>query len=254
MKSKLFLLQLLSFSSFAATDYCKDGTGLYVNVCFNDDLSAAVDDLQAEIDSQVSAESQSRADGDASTLSSANTYTDGKVTAESQSRADGDASTLSSANTYTDGKVTAESQSRADGDASTLSSANTYTDGKVTAESQSRADGDASTLSSANTYTNEVFSSFTADSNKKFESIDHKINKLSDRLNAAIAGSTAIASIPYVAEDSFSFGVGIGNYSNGNAVALGSQYKTSRNSNIRVNVSWDSTGNVASGAGFSAGW
>ena len=176
MKSKLFLLQLLSFSSFAATDYCKDGTGLYVNVCFNDDLSAAVDDLQAEIDSQVSA------------------------------------------------------------------------------ESQSRADGDASTLSSANTYTNEVFSSFTADSNKKFESIDHKINKLSDRLNAAIAGSTAIASIPYVAEDSFSFGVGIGNYSNGNAVALGSQYKTSRNSNIRVNVSWDSTGNVASGAGFSAGW
>jgi autotransporter adhesin len=202
MKSKLFLLQLLSFSSFAATDYCKDGTGLYVNVCFNDDLSAAVDDLQAEIDSQVSAESQSRADGDASTLSSANTYTDGKVTAESQSRAD----------------------------------------------------GDASTLSSANTYTNEVFSSFTADSNKKFESIDHKINKLSDRLNAAIAGSTAIASIPYVAEDSFSFGVGIGNYSNGNAVALGSQYKTSRNSNIRVNVSWDSTGNVASGAGFSAGW
>ncbi|KYP82221.1 hypothetical protein WB66_24485, partial [bacteria symbiont BFo1 of Frankliniella occidentalis] len=81
MKSKLFLLQLLSFSSFAATDYCKDGTGLYVNVCFNDDLSAAVDDLQAEIDSQVSAESQSRADGDASTLSSANTYTDGKVTA-----------------------------------------------------------------------------------------------------------------------------------------------------------------------------
>uniref|UniRef100_UPI003015F5F3 YadA C-terminal domain-containing protein n=1 Tax=Erwinia aphidicola TaxID=68334 RepID=UPI003015F5F3 len=147
-----------------------------------------------------------------------------------------------------------ESQSRADGDASTLSSANTYTNGKVTAESQSRADGDASILSSANTYTNEVFSSFTADSNKKFESIDHKINKLSDRLNAAIAGSTAIASIPYVAEDSFSFGVGIGNYSNGNAVALGSQYKTSRNSNIRVNVSWDSTGNVASGAGFSAGW
>lgn len=170
------LFLFLSKLAFAAQDYCKDGTGLYNNVCFNDDLSDAVDDLQTEIDSQV------------------------------------------------------------------------------TAESQARVSGDASTLSSANKYTNDVFSNYYSDSERRLKTMDNKINRLSNRMNAAIASSTAIASIPYVAENNFSFGVGVGNYKNGNAMAVGTQYKTSTNTNVRLNVAWDSSGNSTSGAGFSAGW
>ena len=73
-------------------------------------------------------------------------------------------------------------------------------------------------------------------------------------LNAGIAGVTAIASIPYVAENNLSWGVGLGNYQNGNALAAGVQYKTSPNTNVRLNVSWDSAHNSALGVGFAGGW
>ncbi|ENZ2229818.1 YadA-like family protein [Salmonella enterica] len=46
----------------------------------------------------------------------------------------------------------------------------------------------------------------------------------------------------------------MGNYRNGNALAGGVQYKTSPNANVRLNVSWDSSGNAAMGAGLSGGW
>ncbi|EHN1697414.1 YadA-like family protein [Salmonella enterica subsp. enterica serovar Newport] len=91
-------------------------------------------------------------------------------------------------------------------------------------------------------------------SNKRFKQLDDKINRAEKRLNAGVAGVTAIASIPYVAENSFSYGVGIGNYKNGKAVATGIQYKTSLNTNVRLNVSWDSAHNNVYGAGFSGGW
>ena len=77
-----------------------------------------------------------------STLSSANSYTDSKVTAEATARstadaaeavarANGDATTLASANTYTGNAVSAEAVLRAAGDAAAVSSANAYTDGQV---------------------------------------------------------------------------------------------------------------------------
>ncbi|WP_446443419.1 YadA-like family protein [Pseudocitrobacter faecalis] len=73
---------------------------------------------------------------------------------------------------------------------------------------------------------------------------------MENKLNAGVAGVTAIASIPYVAENNFSYGVGLGNYQNGNALAAGMQYKTS--TNVRLNVSGDSSSNSALGVGF--GW
>ncbi|CNI07785.1 Uncharacterised protein [Yersinia kristensenii] len=39
-----------------------------------------------------------------------------------------------------------------------------------------------------------------------------------------------------------------------NAIAGGVQYKTSPNTNIRLNVSWDSSSNAALGVGFAGGW
>ncbi|MCW7417958.1 hypothetical protein OHD37_13545 [Escherichia coli] len=37
-------------------------------------------------------------------------------------------------------------------------------------------------------------------------------------------------------------------------MAAGIQYKTSRNTNIRLNISWDSSHNTAIGAGVAGGW
>ncbi|WP_338495407.1 YadA C-terminal domain-containing protein [Erwinia aphidicola] len=270
---------LVPTSYAAKNNYCLHGGIVDPNnppTCNNTDLNSAVSDLSDDIntestarqnadastlssangytDGKVTAESAARQNADASTLSSANGYTDGKVTAESAARQNADASTLSSANGYTDGKVTAESAARQNADASTLSSANGYTDGKVTAESAARQNADASTLSASKNYTDASFSSYWKKSEDNFNKVNSRIDKLNNKMNAAIASSAAIASIPYVAEDSFSLGIGTGNYSNGNALAAGAQYKTSINSNVRVNFSWDSTGQITSGAGIAVGW
>ncbi|ECD7530904.1 hypothetical protein FAZ53_22610 [Salmonella enterica subsp. enterica serovar Enteritidis] len=106
----------------------------------------------------------------------------------------------------------------------------------------------------ANNYTDNKFNQLNSSSNQRFEQLDKKIERAEKRLNAGVAGVTAIASIPYVAENSFSYGIGLGNYQNGNAVAAGVQYKTSPNTNVRLNVSWDSSSNTALGAGLAGGW
>ncbi|WP_249921661.1 YadA-like family protein, partial [Escherichia coli] len=93
----------------------------------------------------------------------------------------------------------------------------------------------------ANNYTDNRFSQLSNQSNQRFEQLNSKIERAEKRLNAGIAGVTAISSIPYVAENSFSYGIGVGNYQNGNAIAAGIQYKTSLNTNVRLNVSWDSS-------------
>ncbi|HFO3697137.1 TPA: YadA-like family protein, partial [Escherichia coli] len=185
--------------------------------------------------------------GDAATLAVARTHSD-----ENNKR------TLISANTYadqketainnrTDGLLTTERQARIAGDAATLATAAAYSDaGDSLTLKQATAYSDISTrraLSEANRYTDN-----------KFRNLSNKIERAEKRLNAGIAGVTAISSIPYVAENSFSYGIGVGNYQNANAVAAGIQYKTSRNTNIRLNISWDSYHNTAIGAGVAGGW
>ncbi|HGF2408948.1 TPA: YadA-like family protein [Escherichia coli] len=223
-------------------------------------------------------------ENDKRTLVSANTYadqketainnrTDGLLTTERQARTAGDTATLAavrthsdennkrtliSANTYADQKETAinnrtdgllmtERQARIAGDAETLATAEAYSDaGDSLTLKQATAYSDISTrraLSEANRYTDN-----------KFRNLSNKIERAEKRLNAGIAGVTAISSIPYVAENSFSYGIGVGNYQNANAVAAGIQYKTSRNTNIRLNISWDSSHNTAIGAGVAGGW
>ncbi|EET8420659.1 hypothetical protein FA870_005161, partial [Escherichia coli] len=198
-------------------------------------------------DGLLMTERQARTAGDAATLAVARTHSD-----ENNKR------TLISANTYadqketainnrTDGLLTTERQARIAGDAATLATAATYSDaGDSLTLKQATAYSDISTrraLSEANRYTDN-----------KFRNLSNKIERAEKRLNAGIAGVTAISSIPYVAENSFSYGIGVGNYQNANAVAAGIQYKTSRNTNIRLNISWDSSHNTAIGAGVAGGW
>lgn len=150
---------------------------------------------------------------------------------------------VSEANTYTDARMT-EANTYAQNVANTAeSNANHYTETKS-----------AKTLSSANTYTDNKVSALSDSTNARFRQLGKRMDKIEKKLNAGVAGVTAIASIPYVAENNFSYGIGLGNYQNGNALAAGIQYKTSPNTNVRLNVSWDSSSNSAVGLGLAGGW
>lgn len=196
---------------------------------------------------QVITETRARTEGDVAALAAARAHSD-----------ENDKRTLVSANTYadqketdinnrTDGLLMTERQARIAGDAETLATAEAYSDA-----------GDSLTLKQATAYsdisTRRALSEAYRYTDNKFRNLSNKIERAEKRLNAGIAGVTAISSIPYVAENSFSYGIGVGNYQNANAVAAGIQYKTSRNTNIRLNISWDSSHNTAIGAGVAGGW
>ncbi len=84
----------------------------------------------------------------------------------------------------------------------------------------------------ANTYTHYRFNQFCESANRQFQPPNDRISEAEDKLNAGIADVTAIASILYIAEDTFSYGIGLGNYENRNAIAAGVQYKTTLNTNV----------------------
>ncbi|ELW5472079.1 YadA-like family protein [Salmonella enterica] len=152
----------------------------------------------------------------------------------------------------------------------TLKSANENTERRaVVAENnavtRSKAYTDESsdrTLESANTYTNhrtaQVENNAVARSNNytdnRFGELRKSLEHTEKRLNAGIAGVTALSSIPYSAGNKFSYGIGAGNYQNGNAVAAGVQFRVSPSTNVRLNISWDSSGNNATGVGIAGGW
>lgn len=241
--------------------------------------------INTRTDGLVKTEQNARIEGDKQTLTSANAYTDGRekvinsrtdglikreqtdrsaaIKAEAAARVQGDTQTLAAAKAHSDA-----------GDVKTLNSANSYTDASS-----------KSTLKKANNYTDNRFEHFgtqisndvleksysyterrsvAAENNavrrantytdSKFGQLNTKIEQAEKRFNAGIAGVTAIASIPYVSGNTFSYGLAVGNYRNGNALAGGVQYKTSPNTNVRLNVSWDSSGNAALGAGLAGGW
>ncbi|EIB9351282.1 YadA-like family protein [Salmonella enterica] len=194
-----------------------------------------------------------KAQGYATTAqTAANKYTDDTVSKVNEK-------VLKDANTYTDDtakktlKTASENNERraliAENNAVTRS--NTYTD-----ESSSR------TLESANTYTNhratQAENNAVARSNNytdnRFGELKNQVDRNEKRLNAGIAGVTALSSIPYSSGNKFSYGIGMGNYQNGNAVAAGVQFRVSPSTNVRLNISWDSAGNNATGVGIAGGW
>nr|EBQ5245992.1 hypothetical protein [Salmonella enterica subsp. salamae] len=181
-------------------------------------------------------------------IAEANKYTD-KAALEENDKV------LKKANTYTDDKAE-----------QTLKSVNDNTERRaVVAEKRSQAYTDersASTLESANTYTNHR--TVQAENNAVARSNDYTDNRFGElrkslehtekRLNAGIAGVTALSSIPYASGNKFSYGIGAGNYRDGNAVAAGVQFLVSQSTNVRLNISWDSAGNNATGVGIAGGW
>jgi len=189
-------------------------------------------------------------DVESSTLKSANTYTDHIADGTLKSAntytdhiADG---TLKSANTYTDHIV--------DG---TLKSANTYTDhiadGTLKSANDYADNSSSQTLSYANAYTDKKISELN-NNHQQIKNLSKKIDRVNKKLNAGIAGVTAIASIPYLNNSNFSYGMGGGTYSNGQAMAAGMQVRMTENTAARINMSWDSSRNSSVGVGFAGGW
>ncbi|MDJ3783291.1 YadA-like family protein [Salmonella enterica] len=132
-----------------------------------------------------------------------------------------------------------------------IKEANIYTDNSA-----------SQTLSNANRYTNhrtvQAENNAVARSNaytdNRFGELRKNLEHTEKRLNAGIAGVTALSSIPYVEGNEFSYGIGAGTYQNGNAVAAGVQFRVSPSTNVRLNMSWDSAGNNAAGMGIAGGW
>ncbi|HGB5896850.1 TPA: YadA-like family protein, partial [Salmonella enterica subsp. enterica serovar Kottbus] len=152
--------------------------------------------------------------------------------------------TLKSANENTENRaVVAENNA--------VTRSNAYTD-----------ESSAHTLKSANSYTNhraaQAENNAVARSNaytdNRFGELRKNLEHTEKRLNAGIAGVTALSSIPYAAGNKFSYGIGAGTYQNGNAVAAGVQFRVSPSTNVRLNISWDSAGNNATGVGIAGGW
>ncbi|MDE9499940.1 YadA C-terminal domain-containing protein, partial [Xenorhabdus bovienii] len=52
----------------------------------------------------------------------------------------------------------------------------------------------------------------------------------------------------------FSVGVGLGQYHNGSAIAVGAQAKLTENVNIKASTSWNNAEGAVMGAGVAVGW
>ncbi|EEX2988257.1 autoagglutinating adhesin Saa, partial [Escherichia coli] len=195
---------------------------------------------------------------------------------EKVARIEGDAQTLKSANTYTNKQVNAleqntnqqlqhEATARIEGDAQTLKSANTYTNKQVNAleqntnqqlqhEATARIEGDAQTLKSANTYTNKQVNALEQNTNQQFRQLRDQINKNRKRSDAGIAGAMAMTAIPMIDGKQYSFGMAASNYRDEQAIAAGIIFRTSENTVVRLNTSWDTQHGTGVATGMSIGW
>lgn len=93
-----------------------------------------------------------------------------------------------------------------------------------------------------------------AQNETRFSHMDKKISKTAKQANSGIASVAAMSNIPYAMNTRFSLGAGLGNYRNGNAVAVGAQYQIKENVNLRSSVSWNNSDSAVIGAGIAIGW
>lgn len=156
-------------------------------------------------------------------------------------RAQHDTKLLSQAKSYS------ERQNQA-----TLENANAYSE-KVGRE----------VLSSANAFTE--FRSRQAQDNavtlsrqytdRRVGQLESQIKKFRRRANAGISGAMAMTALtPPPANANTSFGMAMATYRNQVALASGVTFRTGKNSNLRLNTSWDSAGGIGAAAGFNVAW
>ena len=108
--------------------------------------------------------------------------------------------------------------------------ANNYTDNKS-----------AATLSAANKYTDQKVNFLTQD-----------IEKVHNQANAGIASAMAMSSIPMKQGYHYTIGMGVANYDNQSAIALGGKFDVSQHSIVTLAASDDSQhdAGITAGVGF----
>ncbi|CDL86954.1 YadA-like family protein [Xenorhabdus cabanillasii] len=126
--------------------------------------------------------------------------------------------------------------------------------GKLSTESQNRISGDIETLGKANGYTDQRFNELKSYTDQKVNYLDNKIDRIEKRANAGVASVAAMSNIPYSNNTGFSLGLGLGQYRNGSAVALGIQDKLNENVSLRLSTSWNNSGSPVFGAGVGISW
>ncbi|WP_311748106.1 YadA C-terminal domain-containing protein [Proteus penneri] len=103
-------------------------------------------------------------------------------------------------------------------------------------------------------YTDAKFNQIDNRINSSFQQLNDKIDENAKKANAGIASVAAMTNIPYVNYQKFSVGAGLGNYRNGNAIAVGMQYKLNENTHVRASTSWNSSDSAVFGGGIAIGW
>ncbi|EFA2713616.1 hemagglutinin [Escherichia coli] len=122
------------------------------------------------------------------------------------------------------------------------------------AEENARIQGDAQTLKSANTYTDNRVSTLERSTNQQFRQLRDEVEKNRKRADAGIAGAMAMTAIPVVEGKTYSFGMAASNYRDEQAIAAGMHFRTTENSAVRLNASWDTQNGSGVAAGMSVGW
>ena len=208
---------------------------------YTDTRETAIRTDMAAGDAQTLADAKAHADaGDATTLQSANTYTDQKVTSAT-------GAAVETANAYTDSREAVVRTDMAAGNAQTLSAAQSHADA-----------GDTRTLNAANAYTDTRFNELTrlSDSfeayrgqvDQRFAQQDRRIDKLAS-ISGAYAGM-AMNTAGLAGQNRI--GVGIGTQGGEQALAVG--YQRAIGNRASVSIAGAFSGDeksVSAGAGFS---
>uniref|UniRef100_UPI0028055D2D YadA C-terminal domain-containing protein n=1 Tax=Xenorhabdus bovienii TaxID=40576 RepID=UPI0028055D2D len=153
---------------------------------------------------------------------------------------------IANSNTRTDKLIASEQAARVVAD--------NQLNNRIHVERNERISGDQKTLARANDYTDFRFNELRSYGEQQVNYLNNKIERVEKRANAGIASVSAMSNIPYSNNAQFSFGLGLGQYRNGSAVALGVQRKLNESVNIRASTSWNNSDSAVFGAGISIGW
>lgn len=90
---------------------------------------------------------------------------------------------------------------------------------------------------------------------RRVDQLQSQIKKFRRRANAGISGAMAMTTLtPPPTGANTSFGMAMASYRNQVALASGVTFRTGKNSNLRLNTSWDSAGGIGAAAGFNVAW
>lgn len=96
--------------------------------------------------------------------------------------------------------------------------------------------------------------SLTKKTERRFQSMDKKIDKNHRQAMAGISSAMAMAAIPSVESKALSMGLGGGSYGGQSALAFGSHFKLGASARASTFMSYDTSKNMGVAAGISIGW